>query len=95
MKAFFELAITLVFCFPPATGYDCTWNSNLHNIPAQTRNYMQTHPSGHHRMHLSSFFSRYVFREAHDLGYRGYVGLETVPTDELIAAKRIAEADIR
>ena len=46
-------------------------------------------------MHLSSFFSRYVFREAHDLGYRGYVGLETVPTDELIAAKRIAEADIR
>lgn len=36
-----------------------------------------------------------VLQEAHDLGYRGYVGLECRPkSDELAAARRVAEADI-
>lgn len=36
-----------------------------------------------------------VLREAHDLGYRGYVGLELNPkTTELAAAKGVAAADI-
>jgi hypothetical protein len=35
-----------------------------------------------------------VLKEAHDLGYRGYVGLECWPIeDELEAARRIAAAD--
>jgi hydroxypyruvate isomerase len=35
-----------------------------------------------------------VLQEAHALGYRGYVGLECVPRDgELVAARRVAEAD--
>ena len=35
-----------------------------------------------------------VLKEAHDLGYRGYVGMECWPlTDELTAARRIAAAD--
>ena len=35
-----------------------------------------------------------VLKEAHDLGYRGYVGLECRPTEELIAAQRVAAADV-
>lgn len=35
-----------------------------------------------------------VLKEAHDLGYRDAVGLECRPTDELIAAKRVAAADV-
>jgi hydroxypyruvate isomerase len=36
-----------------------------------------------------------VLKQAHDLGYRGFVGLECVPkTDELTAAKRVAAADV-
>ena len=36
-----------------------------------------------------------VLREAYDLGYRGYVGLECRPKEgELIAAKRVAAADV-
>ncbi|MEZ6044877.1 MAG: hypothetical protein R3C11_04720 [Planctomycetaceae bacterium] len=36
-----------------------------------------------------------VLKEAYDLGYRGYVGLECRPlTDELTAAKGVAAADI-
>lgn len=35
-----------------------------------------------------------VLKEAHDLGYRDFVGLECRPTDELTAAKRVAAADV-
>jgi hydroxypyruvate isomerase len=36
-----------------------------------------------------------VLKEAHDLGYRGYVGLECVPQrDEVTAARRVAAADV-
>ena len=35
-----------------------------------------------------------VLKEAHDLGYHDYVGLECRPTDELAAAKRVAAADV-
>jgi hydroxypyruvate isomerase len=35
-----------------------------------------------------------VLKQAHDLGYNGYVGLECNPTDELVAAKRVAAADV-
>jgi hydroxypyruvate isomerase len=35
-----------------------------------------------------------VLKQAHDLGYKGYVGLECNPTDELVAAKRVAAADV-
>jgi hydroxypyruvate isomerase len=36
-----------------------------------------------------------VLRQAHELGYRGYVGLECVPkTTELAAAKAVAAADV-
>lgn len=36
-----------------------------------------------------------VFKEAHDLGYRGFVGLECYPREnELVAARRVAVADV-
>ena len=36
-----------------------------------------------------------VLKEAYDLGYRGYVGLELNPkTDELTAAQAVAKADV-
>lgn len=35
-----------------------------------------------------------VLKQAHDLGYRDYVGLECRPTDELAAAKSVAAADV-
>ena len=36
-----------------------------------------------------------VLKEAHDLGYRGYVGLECTPaTTELAAAQAVARADV-
>jgi hydroxypyruvate isomerase len=34
-----------------------------------------------------------VLRQAYELGYRGYVGLECNPTEELAAAKAVAKAD--
>lgn len=34
-----------------------------------------------------------VLREAYELGYRDFVGLECRPTDELVAAKRVFAAD--
>lgn len=34
-----------------------------------------------------------VLKEAHDLGYRGYVGLECSPTEEEVAARRVHAAD--
>lgn len=35
-----------------------------------------------------------VLKEAHDLGYQDFVGLECRPTEELAAAKRVAAADV-
>ena len=35
-----------------------------------------------------------VLRQAYELGYRGYVGLECNPTEEIAAAKAVAKADI-
>lgn len=35
-----------------------------------------------------------VLKEAYDLGYRYYVGLECRPTEEIAAAKRVAAADV-
>jgi hydroxypyruvate isomerase len=36
-----------------------------------------------------------VLKQAYDLGYRGFVGLECVPKrDELSAAKAVARADV-
>jgi hydroxypyruvate isomerase len=36
-----------------------------------------------------------VLKEAHDLGYRGFVGLECFPREnELVAARRVAAADV-
>jgi hydroxypyruvate isomerase len=36
-----------------------------------------------------------VLKQAHDLGYRGFVGLECRPkADELAAAKAVARADV-
>ncbi len=35
-----------------------------------------------------------VLKEAHDLGYRDFVGLECNPTEELTAARRVAAADV-
>jgi hydroxypyruvate isomerase len=35
-----------------------------------------------------------VLKEAYDLGYRGYVGLECRPTEEVAAARRVAAADV-
>lgn len=35
-----------------------------------------------------------VLKEAYDLGYRDYVGLECRPTEEIAAAKRVAAADV-
>lgn len=35
-----------------------------------------------------------VLRQAQELGYRGYVGLECNPTDELAAARAVAQADV-
>lgn len=35
-----------------------------------------------------------VLKEAFDLGYRDYIGLECRPTEEIAAAKRVAAADV-
>jgi hydroxypyruvate isomerase len=34
-----------------------------------------------------------VLRQASELGYKGYVGLECNPTEEIAAAKAVAKAD--
>lgn len=52
------------------------------------------HP-GRHEPGTGEIHYNRVLREAYDLGYRGYVGLECVPIgDELIAAQRAAAADV-
>jgi hydroxypyruvate isomerase len=51
------------------------------------------HP-GRHEPGTGEVHYNRVLKEAHDLGYRGYVGLECVPTDELAAARAVAAADV-
>jgi hydroxypyruvate isomerase len=52
------------------------------------------HP-GRHEPGTGEVHYNRVLREAHDLGYRGYVGLECRPkTTELAAARAVAAADV-
>ncbi|HEV3344664.1 MAG TPA: TIM barrel protein [Pirellulales bacterium] len=52
------------------------------------------HP-GRHEPGTGEVHYNRVLRQAHELGYRGYVGLECVPkTTELAAAKAVAAADV-
>jgi hydroxypyruvate isomerase len=62
----------------------------------KTIGYLQLadHP-GRHEPGTGEIHYNRVLKEAHDLGYRGYVGLECRPLkDEITAAKRVAAADI-
>jgi len=51
------------------------------------------HP-GRHEPGTGEIHYNRVLQEAQKLGYRGYVGLECRPTDELQAAQRVAAADV-
>ena len=52
------------------------------------------HP-GRHEPGTGEIYYPRVLRQAYELGYRGYVGLECVPaTDELTAARAVAKADV-
>jgi len=51
------------------------------------------HP-GRHEPGTGEICYNRVLKEAYDLGYRYYVGLECVPTEEHQAAKRVAAADL-
>ncbi|MFT7642376.1 MAG: hydroxypyruvate isomerase [Pirellulaceae bacterium] len=51
------------------------------------------HP-GRHEPGTGEIHYNRVLKQAHDLGYRGYVGLECRPTNELAAAKAVAAADV-
>ena len=51
------------------------------------------HP-GRHEPGTGEIHYNRVLQEAYNLGYRGYVGLECVPTNELAAAKAVAAADV-
>ncbi len=54
---------------------------------------MADHP-GRHEPGTGEVHYPRVLKQAHELGYRGYVGLECTPgTDELTAAKAVALAD--
>ncbi len=49
---------------------------------------------GRHEPGTGEIFYPRVLRQAYELGYRGYVGLECNPTEELAAAKAVAKADV-
>lgn len=51
------------------------------------------HP-GRHEPGTGEIHYNRVLRQAHELGYRGYVGLECNPTEEIKAAKAVAAADV-
>lgn len=51
------------------------------------------HP-GRHEPGTGEIHYNRVLKAAYDLGYRDYVGLECRPTDELVAAQRVAAADV-
>ena len=64
-------------------------------METKTIGYLQLadHP-GRHEPGTGEIHYNRVLKEAHDLGYRDFVGLECRPTEELAAAKRVAAADI-
>jgi hydroxypyruvate isomerase len=51
------------------------------------------HP-GRHEPGTGEIHYNRVLKQAHDLGYRDYIGLECNPTNELAAAKAVAAADV-
>jgi len=51
------------------------------------------HP-GRHEPGTGEIHYNRVLRQAYELGYRGYVGLECNPTEEIKAAKAVAAADV-
>ena len=52
------------------------------------------HP-GRHEPGTGEIYYNRVLKEAYDLGYRDFVGLECTPSgDELVAAQRVAAADV-
>lgn len=51
------------------------------------------HP-GRHEPGTGEIHYNRVLKAAYDLGYRDYIGLECRPTDELVAAQRVAAADV-
>ena len=63
-------------------------------METKTIGYLQLadHP-GRHEPGTGELHYNRVLKEAFDLGYRDFVGLECNPTEELIAAKRVAAAD--
>ena len=64
-------------------------------METKTIGYLQLadHP-GRHEPGTGELHYNRVLKEAFDLGYRDFVGLECNPTEELIAAKRVAAADV-
>lgn len=64
-------------------------------METQTIGYLQLadHP-GRHEPGTGEIHYNRVLKEAHDLGYHDFVGLECHPTEELAAAKRVAAADV-
>lgn len=51
------------------------------------------HP-GRHEPGTGEIHYNRVLKEAYELGYRDFVGLECRPTEELLAARRVAAADV-
>ena len=64
-------------------------------METKTIGYLQLadHP-GRHEPGTGELHYNRVLKEAHDLGYHDFVGLECNPTEELAAAKRVAAADV-
>ncbi len=64
-------------------------------METKTIGYLQLadHP-GRHEPGTGELHYNRVLKEAFDLGYRDFVGLECNPTEELAAAKRVAAADV-
>ncbi len=64
-------------------------------METKTIGYLQLadHP-GRHEPGTGELHYNRVLKEAFDLGYRDFVGLECNPTEELVAAKRVAAADV-
>lgn len=64
-------------------------------MKTKTIGYLQLadHP-GRNEPGTGEIYYNRVLKEAYDLGYRDYVGLECRPTEEIAAAKRVAAADV-
>lgn len=64
-------------------------------MQTKTIGYLQLadHP-GRHEPGTGEIHYNRVLKEAFDLGYRDYIGLECRPTEEIAAARRVAAADV-